>query len=219
MTCRLWNSVKESLLVQTAEGAIVFFQHLLGGFIVIVLATTLCSFFFWLAIRLWTKVEQKHIRLWALMPTILVFFVIAIWVSDAVEALLMSCWPDADISWIATEIALFEALLLTGIVYVAVKRLLFFLLERTELITPFDFRKNRKRYFFWLSFCLWGMLFSFSELPRKIGHMAIWEHDWYCFAALLLPIAAAMLFYKLCLWLFVTRPFKAMQPKPAGVEQ
>lgn len=182
-------------------------------FIMIVLAVSTCSFLFWLTVQLWTHVEQKHIKSWALMPALLVFLTIGSWTRTVVEQAMLGLLPDSDVGWFASEVSSFVALLAGGLAYWGVKRLLFYLLQLHETIVFTPFQNSRKAYFWWLSFFLFGIFISATAsitINLRPG-----DQPWFPFAAFLLPLVAAVVFYKICVHLFITKPLKAMEQTPA----
>lgn len=187
---------------------------LLFGFLMTVIAVSLCSFFFWLAVRLWTDFEQKHIRLWALIPAIIVYTVVSLWVEDSLKSIITEYVPDVDFIHITTGFSAFIGLLAAGISYLWIKRLLFFLLEQTEIIDTVRFRKNRQTYFRWLSIFFWSMLMSVFMFLEMNDYINSRTQFWYPFTALIIPLFSAWLFYKLCQSLFITRsPDASYQPE------
>lgn len=176
----------------------------------------ICSFFFWLAVQFWTNFEPAHIRFLAFIPALLMFFVMGMWFDDWIQILLGYFFPNTEISRSLVGKSTFFSLLAGGVVYHWSKRLLFKLLERTELIKLPHFRNARKQYFGWLALFFWGAISSVFQLLDNLGYINMIEDWWAPFVLLLAPLLLAVIFYKLCVHLFVTRPLKRLQPESAG---
>ena len=213
--------------VKTAYGLIVYLfssgivfslAHYFGGLIVIVLGTALCSFFFWLAIRLWMQFESRHVRLCAAIPAILIFGLATEFIRKTIEDASVIYWPAAKDMVVEAQIPAFIGLFAAGVCYLVVKRFLFFLLKVKEDIDADKFRHSRILYFVILSVFLWSMLMGIAiYFDDKYINLYDNRFFWYPFAALIVPLLAAVLFYKICIWLFVTKPLKALQSNPTGL--
>lgn len=213
--------------IKTAYGLIVYLfssgvvfslAHYFWGLIVIALGTALCSFFFWLAIRLWTQFESRHVRLCAAVPAILIFGLAAEFIRKIIEDVSVTYWPAAKNMVIEAQIPAFIGLFAAGICYLIVKRFLFFLLKVKEDIDAEKFRQSRTQYFVILSVFFWSMLMGIAiYFDDKYINLYDKRFFWFPFAALIIPLLTAVLFYKICIWLFVTKPLKVLQSKPTGL--
>jgi hypothetical protein len=192
----------------TLSAGAIFFEVLF-----LIIGVGVCSFFLWLAVQFWTQFEPAHIRLLAAIPALWVFYAIGVGGDYYCREYVELYWPDIDISTHLTGVGMFVSLLVAGIVYLGAKRLLFRLLELTELVKPLSFKKSRLKYFGVLAFFFWGMLLSLSRLPLELDCRRIHQSWWFPFAVLLIPLVIARIFYKLCIRFFVTRPLKRFQPE------
>ncbi len=183
------------------------FVFVIGAFLAVV-----CFFLLRLTLRLWTQYDLKQMNRWALLPAIFISLQIHLAISDGCESLLSRRWSELDMSFVGIEIAQFFALAAAGITYRIVKCRLYQTIDRTELINPIEFKGHRKMYFTWLSILFGFMLFSLRELYAPIGTD---RGDMLGLPFLLLSPLLAILFYKLCVYLFVTRPLKHLQPEPS----
>lgn len=180
--------------------------------VMITAAAGLLVFLCWLSVRLWISPQQKYFSLWALIPTILVGMKTVDWLSGCLVRLLarynLADGPSADF-----EIALFVVFLVSGLIYYALRRLLFLLLDYKEVFNPVNFRKWRRFYLLGLSFCLWGTIIAMSTQITDKSELR--EHPWLPLAAFLIPFLIAIVFFRTCERLFVEKPLKALEQKPA----
>lgn len=176
--------------------------------------------FILIAVLLWKHDKAKYIPRWAMFISALLFQPAARIVFVPIQAFAEVFLPAIEATRISYGSVHFFALLSAGILYLALKRLLYYWLKEEEYVDPVWFPRSRKIYFGSLAFTFWLMLGGgyFSVITTR--HPDPKDPLWPVFSILgiLMPLGLAVCFYLVCAYLFISQRLKADRKKPEGLE-
>ena len=167
--------------------------------------------YFGLAFFLWQHNDSKYIRFWAMLPCVILFRPIARLFGFIVYILLNTFLTDTEAKMLSSSCVLFFGLLSVGIIYLFLKRLLFHVHNRNEVVDIKTLKASRYTYFCFLTYTFWAMVIGACLSTTKIATNLENHSPILILMAFIIGSILSFGFFMSCRYCFVTKPAKVLQ--------
>ena len=126
---------------------------------------------------------------------------------------------DKSFETIWLQVDLFVIVLLIGPFYLLLKKRFLCWLCIEDRLDYDEYKRGRKRYFGFLAFFLWMALSDMTDLlPKKPGYDYVPSSDLMLGVIVIGSMAAAYLFYRICIMVFIKKPHEFAEAMAEHVE-